>query len=89
VSGHRVTMDDLTAGTRIRHKRWGNTGTVKVDRDIVHVKWKGTFVDDEISEQGPVRPEDVEILETCSCCAELPRAHDSRSPCIKCGHGNL
>jgi hypothetical protein len=55
-------LSDLTAGTRIRHRRWGNAGTVKVDGDLVHVPWDGSFVDDEISEQGPVYPEDVEIV---------------------------
>ena len=55
-------LSDLTAGTRIRHLRWRNTGTVKVDGDLVHVPWDGSFVDDEISEQGPVRPQDLEIL---------------------------
>lgn len=26
---------------------------------------------------------------TCACCATLPAAHDSRQPCIRCGHSNL
>jgi hypothetical protein len=58
-----AAMGDLTAGTRVRHLRWRTTGTVKVDGDLVHVPWNGIFVDDEISEQGPVYPEDLEILE--------------------------
>jgi hypothetical protein len=62
-------MADLTAGTRVQHKRWLTTGTVKVEYygegaggPLVHVPWDGSFVDDEISESGPVLPEDLEII---------------------------
>lgn len=65
-----AAMADLTDGVQIRHRSWRSTGTVQVDETdtdcdfgpLVHVKWDGHFVDDEISESGPVRPEDVEIL---------------------------
>jgi hypothetical protein len=57
-----ANMADLAAGTRVQHKRWLTTGTVKVDGDLVHVPWDGTFTDDEISESGPVHPEELEIL---------------------------
>ena len=55
-------LSDLKPGTRIRHVRWGCTGTVKVDGDLIHTKWDGTFVDDEIGDLGPVFPEDVAII---------------------------
>lgn len=59
-------LSDLVAGTRIRHLRWRCTGTVKVDeydgQALVHVPWDGSFVDDEISDEGVVFPEDVEII---------------------------
>ena len=57
----RVTMADLTAGTRIRHIRWGSTGRVRIVEGIVSVKWDGGFVEDEISDEGVVFPGDVEI----------------------------
>lgn len=56
-----VTMADLTVGTRIRHLGWGTSGTVRVSGDLVSVKWNGSFVEDEISDDGPVFPEDIEI----------------------------
>lgn len=44
---------------------------------------------------GPWRPESIgddAILRpsgVCVCCKELPAAHNTRHPCIRCGHGNL
>ena len=66
-----AAMSDLTAGVRVRHSRWGTTGTVKVEAYgdvfaaglLVYVPWDGMIVDDEISERGPVYPGDLEILE--------------------------
>lgn len=57
-----TAMSDLTAGTRIRHPAWGMTGTVRVDGDLVSVKWDSSWVEDEISDDGPVGPADVEII---------------------------
>ena len=58
-----VPMADLTPGTRIRYRKWGCEGPVRVTGGLVSVKWDGSFVEDEISEDGPVFPEDVEIVE--------------------------
>lgn len=58
-----VTMDDLKPGTRVHHVRWDVTGIVKVTEDIVHIKFDGSWVDNEISDLGPVFPSDLEILE--------------------------
>lgn len=55
-------LSDLKPGTRICHVRWGCTGTVKVDGDLVHAKWDGSSVDDEIGDSGPVFPADVAIV---------------------------
>lgn len=58
-----TAMTDLTPGTRIRHLRWGSTGPVRVtDNGLTVVKWDGTIVEDEISDDGVVFPEDVEII---------------------------
>ena len=58
-----VTMADLKPGTRIRHCKWRCEGPVRVTEGLVSVKWDGTFVEDEISDEGVVFPEDVEIVE--------------------------
>lgn len=49
--------------TRIRHLRWDTTGTVRVSAEgLVSVKWDGSIAEDEISDEGVVYPEDVEIV---------------------------
>ena len=57
-----VTMRDLTAGTRIRHIRWCTTGTIHVADGQVSVIWDGSGIETQITEEGAVWPEDVEIL---------------------------
>lgn len=57
-----VKMADLTAGTRIRHVAWEMTGTVRVTGDVHEIRWDDTFGEIEISDGGPVFPEDIEIV---------------------------
>lgn len=38
------------------------TGTIRVSGDLVSVKWDKSWVEDEISDDGPVSPADVEIM---------------------------
>jgi len=58
-----VAMSDLTAGTRIRHLAWDTTGTVRVSGEgLVSVKWDGSFVEDEISDEGVVYPAHIEVI---------------------------
>jgi hypothetical protein len=56
-------MADLTPGTRIRHLQWRSTGKIRVAEGLVSAKWDGSFVEDEISDEGVVYPEDVEIIQ--------------------------
>ena len=59
----KVTMTDLEPGTRVRHTRWNLEGTIRAGeagRRFAH--FKEAFVDPEISDMGPVWPEDLEIL---------------------------
>ena len=58
----RVTMADLTPGTRIRHVEWGETGTIRVAGDATEIRWDDVFGDYMISDEGPVFPVDVEII---------------------------
>ena len=57
-----VQMADLTAGTRVRHVRWDTTGTIRVAGDVTEIRWDGSWVQDEISDEGVVFPGDVEII---------------------------
>jgi hypothetical protein len=57
-----TTMADLTPGTRIRHVEWQETGTIRVIGGVTEIRWDDVSVDDEISEEGPVFPVDVEII---------------------------
>jgi hypothetical protein len=63
MSRKQVTMADLTAGTRIHHIGWDETGTVRVTEGLVSVKFDGSFVDTEISDEGVIFPEDLEIVQ--------------------------
>jgi hypothetical protein len=57
-----VQMADLTAGTRVRHVKWDTTGTIRVVGDVTEIRWDGSWVQDEISDEGVVFPGDVEII---------------------------
>ena len=59
-----VTMADLTPGTRIRHIQWDMTGTIRAVGPVSEIRWDDSFVQDEISDEGVVFPEDVEIINT-------------------------
>ena len=58
-----VKLADLTEGTRIRHIRWCTTGTIQVADGQVSVVWDGSGIETQITEEGAVWPEDVEILQ--------------------------
>jgi len=60
--GGMSTMADLTAGTRVHHIKWNTTGTIRVVEDVTEIRWDDSFVQDEISDEGVVFPEDVEII---------------------------
>lgn len=57
-----TTMADLTPGTRIRHIEWLMAGTIRVFGDVTEIRWDDSWVQCEISPEGPVFPCDVEIL---------------------------
>ncbi len=57
-----VTMADLGDGVRVRHVDWGLTGTIRIVGPVSEIRWDDTFGDVEISDEGPVYPEDVEII---------------------------
>ena len=57
-----VKMADLEGGIRIHHVRWRVTGTIRADGVMVSVVWDESLIETQISEDGPVWPEDVEIL---------------------------
>ncbi len=58
-----VTMFDLGDGVRVRHLAWDYmTGTIRVVGPVSEIRWDDTFGDMEISDEGPVYPEDVEII---------------------------
>ena len=56
-------MADLTPGTRIRHIEWQETGTIRVLGGITEIRWDYSFIDYEVSDEGPVFPVDVEIIQ--------------------------
>jgi len=58
----RVTMADLTDGTRVRHVEWQETGTIRACGGVTEIRWDDVFGDYEISDEGPVFPCDVEII---------------------------
>jgi hypothetical protein len=55
-------MADLTHGTRIRHVKWGTTGTIRQVGGDFEIRFDGIFGDALISDDGVVYPEDVEII---------------------------
>jgi hypothetical protein len=55
-------MQDLTAGTRVHHLKWDMTGTIRIVGAVTEIRWDDSFVADEISGEGVVCPEDVEII---------------------------
>lgn len=57
-----TTMADLTSGTRIRHVKWDLTGTIRQLGDVTEIRWDDVFGETEISDEGVVFPQDVEIL---------------------------
>ena len=57
-----TTMADLTAGTRIRHIEWQETGTIRVLGGVTEIRWDHCSVEYGISDEGPVFPVDVEII---------------------------
>jgi hypothetical protein len=57
-----TTMADLGDGVRIRHTAWNATGTIRVLGPVSEIRWDDTFGDMEISDEGVVFPEDVEII---------------------------
>ena len=58
-----TTMADLIPGTRIRHVEWQETGTIRVLGGVTEIRWDDVFGEIEISDEGPVFPSDVEILQ--------------------------
>ena len=48
----RVTMADLTPGTRIRHVEWGETGTIRVAGDATEIRWDDVFGDYDDQRRG-------------------------------------
>jgi hypothetical protein len=57
-----LTMASLPAGTRVRHIAWGDTGTIRVSGSVTEIRWDEHFGEIGVSPEGPVRPEDLEIL---------------------------
>ena len=57
-----VTMADLKPGTRIRHFGWDCEATVKDEGGTLVARWDDLLSADEISPEGPVFPEDIEII---------------------------
>lgn len=59
-----TAMTDLAPGTRVRHTRWDREGIVYGNGDgRLHLKFYGDGQPDcEISDLGPVWPEDLEII---------------------------
>jgi hypothetical protein len=59
---NRLTMEDLEPGTRVRHPRWDCEGKVRGGEDGRRfITFDGSFVDNEISDEGPVFPADLMI----------------------------
>lgn len=58
-----IKMADLTPGTRIRHIEWQETGTIRVLGGVTEIRWDDVFGEIEISDEGPVFPSDVEIIQ--------------------------
>ena len=58
-----TTMADLTPGTRIRHIEWQETGIIRVLGDVTEIRRDDVFGDYEVSDEGPVFPVDVEIIQ--------------------------
>ena len=57
-----TTMADLGDGVRIRHLTWNMTGTIRILGRVSEIRWDNAFGDMEISNEGVVFPEDVEII---------------------------
>lgn len=58
-----LTMASLPPGTRIRHIGWDLAGTIRQLGEVREIRFDGVLGEIEISDDGPVRPADVEILE--------------------------
>jgi hypothetical protein len=56
-------MDDLKPGTKVRHVSWGDTGTIRQLGGVTEIRWDEHFGEIEVSQEGPVFPSDLEILE--------------------------
>jgi hypothetical protein len=56
------TMADLKPGTRIRHLKWLETGTIRVFGSNTEIRWDNCVGDTEVSPEGVVFPSDLEIL---------------------------
>lgn len=57
-----VTMADLVPGTKVRHDRWGDTGTIRVIGGVTEIRWDEHIGEMEVSPEGPVRPGDLTII---------------------------
>jgi hypothetical protein len=57
-----LTMSDLPDRTRIRHVEWGETGTIRRMGGTTEIRWDDSFGEIEVSDDGPVYPEDLELI---------------------------
>lgn len=57
-----TTMADLTPGTRVRHTGWNKAGAIRVLGGVTEIRWDDVFGEIEVSPEGPVLPEDLEII---------------------------
>lgn len=55
-------MADLKPGTRVRHIGWDETGTIRVFADVTEIRWDDHFGEVEVSPEGVVFPEDLEVI---------------------------
>lgn len=55
------TMADLTPGTRVRHDRWREAGTIRQCGDVTEIRWDDVFGETGVSDSGPVYPSDLTI----------------------------
>lgn len=56
-------MADLTNGTRIRHTGWDVTGKIRAMGDRTEIRWDDVFGEVEVSDEGVVFPEDIEVID--------------------------
>jgi hypothetical protein len=57
-----VRMADLTDGTRISHVRFLLTGIIRVTDGVTEILWDTIFGGIQVSDDGPVYPQDVEVI---------------------------